>query len=226
LLALSPPPSIPEPFHPVREPAFNIPAATGSLIVVNIVVHAARTLLLRPDQDDAFVNMLGFNSASLAHPFSGLTILSLFTYQFLHAGWAHLAANMVFLLALGPGVERPLGRPKFILIYFLSGIVGALVESLFTPAGVGDVLIGASASGSGVFGALLVIWGFHLRGRRPIGIVRLALLMSALMAITGILGVGADGMPVAWVAHIGGFIAGIALAFVVRPRPDPLARLG
>jgi len=221
LLALSPPPSIPEPPRPAREPAFNIPAATGALIAVNVLVHLLRYFLLSPDQDDALVGVLGFNPANLSHLFSGATLLSLLTYQFVHGGWDHLAVNMLTLLALGPGLERPLGRVRFLAIYFLTGIAGALIEAVLTPAGDDDLLIGASGSISGVFGALIVAWGFHRRGRRPLGLVRMALLWSVLMAVTGILGVGANG-PVAWIAHIGGFIAGIALAFVVRPRPRTL----
>jgi membrane associated rhomboid family serine protease len=198
-----------------REPAFRIPAATGWLIAVNVLVHAARWLavrqgLLTPDRDDALVDAFGFRPDSLDGAIGGLTVLSLFTYQFLHAGWEHLAANMLTLLALGPGVERPVGRARFLALYFTCGVAGALVQAIFTPAGRGDLLIGASASISGVFGALLVIWGFHRRGRRPLGIVGMVLLWSLFLAVTGSLGVGSDGSPVAWIAHIGGFVTGIA----------------
>jgi len=228
LIALLAPPSFPEPGRPapdrrIVEPAIRIPAATGWLIAINVLIHVLRYLAVRnsvlsPEQDDALVNLLGFDPVNLEHPFRPATILSLITYQFIHGGWDHLAANMVSLLAFGPGIERPLGRTKFLAIYFLTGIVAALTQAAFTPAGVHDVLIGASGSISGVFGALIVVWGVHRRGQRPLGIVRMVLLWSVLMAITGILGVGASGSPVAWIAHIGGFVAGIAFGFAFRPK--------
>jgi membrane associated rhomboid family serine protease len=203
---------------------FRIPAVTGWLIAVNVLIHAARWLavrygLLSPREDDAIVDALGFRPDSLQGRIDGMTILSLFTYQFLHGGWDHLAANMTTLLALGPGVERPVGRGRFLLLYFICGIAGALVESVFTPAGKEDLLIGASASISGVFGAVMVIWVFHRRPRRPLRIIGMVLLWSVFLAITGSLGVGAEGAPVAWIAHIGGFLAGIALGALFRRYP-------
>jgi len=195
-----------------------IPPATGWLIAINVAVHLAR-LFLTPDQDDVVVNGLGFDPSSLHGQVDWLAILSLLTYQFLHGSWAHLGINMVTLLAFGPGVERPLGPARFLAIYFLSGIAGALLEAIFTAPENADLLVGASAGISGTFGALLVIWGVYRRGRRPMGLVPMALLWIGLMAVTGIVGVGAQGTPVAWVAHIGGFLAGMALGGAMRPRP-------
>jgi membrane associated rhomboid family serine protease len=192
---------------------------TGGLIAINVLIHLARQLL--PMRlDERLVDALGFNTATLGH-FDGMAALSLLTYQFLHEGWDHLVINMVSLLAFGAGVERPLGPIRFLILYFLAGVAGALVEALVTPSGANDLLIGASASISGLFGALVVIWGIHRRGRRPLGLVRLILVWSVLMAVTGILGVGANGSPVAWVAHIGGFVAGIGLAVVFRVTATP-----
>jgi membrane associated rhomboid family serine protease len=218
--APSDPGAAPPPETRQSEPAFRIPPATGWLIGLNVAVHVARQFL-PAGQDDVVVNLLGFDPGRLRDAPDLVAILSLVTYQFLHGGWDHLVINMITLLAFGPGIERPLGRSRFIIIYLLSGIAGALLEGVFAPAGSDDLLIGASASISGVFGALLIFWRFHQLGKRPLGIVRLALLWVVMMAVTGIFGVGANGVPVAWIAHIGGFLAGMAL---VRPISAGLGR--
>ena len=199
---------------------FRLPPATGWLIAINVLVHIVRSLLPQA-QNDIVENALAFHTSSLHGDFGLLDLASLVTYQFLHGGWDHLGANMVFLLAMGPGVERPIGKVRYLIIYFVAGIVGALVEGALAPAGRDDLLVGASGSISGVFGATIVIWQLYRLGNKPLGIVRMAGLLIALMAVTGILGLGApEGTPVGWIAHIGGFIAGMGLGFVFRPRLD------
>jgi membrane associated rhomboid family serine protease len=197
---------------------FRVPPATGWLIAINVLIQIVRGFL-PPNRDDLLVNSLGFNASSLYGDIGALDLLSLVTYQFLHGGWDHLAINMVSLLAFGAGVERPIGKLRYLILYIFSGVAGALLESLFaSPAG-GDLLIGASASISGVFGALMVIWGLYRHGTNPMGALRMTLLWIVLMAVTGILGVGApQGTPIAWIAHIGGFIAGMAFGFAFRPQ--------
>jgi membrane associated rhomboid family serine protease len=196
---------------------FRLPPVTGWLIAINVLVHLVR-FLLPPARDDVVEQSLAVHTSSLFHDFGPIDLVRLLTYQFLHGGWDHLAANMVFLLAIGPGVERPVGKIPYLVIYFASGIAGALVEGALADPGRDDILVGASASISGVFGALIVIWQLYRLGDKPLGLVRMAGLLIAMMAITGILGVGApEGTPVGWVAHIGGFLAGMAMGFVVRP---------
>ena len=201
---------------------FRLPPATGWLIALNVLVHVVRSLL--PEwQSDIVEQSLAVHTYNLFHDFGAIDPVRLITYQFLHGGWDHLGTNMVFLLAMGPGLERPIGKVRYLTIYFISGIVGALVEGILAPAGHDDLLVGASASISGVFGATIVVWRLYRLGDKPLGLVRMAGLLIALMAITGILGVGApEGTPVGWVAHIGGFLAGIALGFAFRP---PLRRV-
>ena len=202
---------------PAREPMFRIPPATGWLIALNVLVQVVRSLL--PQAQDAIVeNYLGVLTSALFQNFDLISFASLFTYQFMHGGWAHLAANMVFLLAMGPGVERPVGKIPYLIIYLSAGVAGAFVQAAMANPDQDDVLVGASASISGVFGALIVIWRIYSLGQKPLGLLRMAGLLIAMMAITGILGLGApEGMPIGWLAHIGGFIAGMAMGFVVRP---------
>jgi membrane associated rhomboid family serine protease len=216
----SPPPYPPEETaaqpRPPRERAINIPLATGMLIAINVLVHAVLSML-PGDQGDWIVNGFGFDPADLLHP-NLLTVVSLITYQFLHGSWTHLGANMVSLLAFGAGVERPLGRRRFLTIYFAAGVLGALVQAAFTYRNGDDLLIGASASVSGIFGALIVIWGINKRGRNPMGMLPMAVLWIVLMTITGISGFGAGGAQVAWIAHIGGFVVGMTLGGLFKPK--------
>ncbi len=209
----------PEPSQPGpgREPILRIPPVTFWLIAANVLVHVVLQLLPAGRQD-AVVDALGFDPASLRGPISAMGLLTLVTYQFLHGGWDHLGFNMIALLAFGSGIERAIGRVRYLILYVVAGIVGALLEGIFTVSGDGGVLIGASASISGLFGVLVPLWGSRGQGRRTIGIVPMALLWIALMAVTGILGVGAQGMPVAWIAHIGGFLAGLAYGLILRAR--------
>jgi membrane associated rhomboid family serine protease len=201
-----------------REPILRVPAATGWLIAINVLVQVVRSLLPQA-QDNLVENYLAVHTSSLFHDFGLIDFVSLFTYQFLHGGWDHLITNMVFLLAMGPGVERPIGKVPYLIIYLSAGIAGAFVEAAMADPGRDDILVGASASISGVFGALIVIWRIYRLGDKPMGLVRMAGLLIAMMAITGILGVGApEGTPIGWLAHIGGFLAGLAMGFVVRPR--------
>jgi membrane associated rhomboid family serine protease len=196
---------------------FRVPPATGWLIAVNVLVQVVRQFL-PPDRDDLVVNSLGFDAASLSGHFGPLNLLSLVTYQFLHGGWDHLAINMITLLAFGAGVERPIGVLRYLILYIFSGIAGALLEAAFVSMGSDDLLIGASASISGVFGGAIVIWRLYSLGAKPIGLVRMGLLLIAMMVGTGVLGLGApQGTPIAWIAHIGGFLAGIAFGFAFRP---------
>ncbi len=110
---------------------FRLPPATGWLIALNVLVHVGRWLL--PEwQSDIIEQSLAVHTYSLFYDFGPIDLVRLFTYQFLHGSWDHLGANMVFLLALGPGVERPVGKVPYLIIYFsLRASPGRCVEAAF-----------------------------------------------------------------------------------------------
>ncbi|MBM4152578.1 MAG: rhomboid family intramembrane serine protease, partial [Kiritimatiellaceae bacterium] len=83
--------------------------------------------------------------------FDTFSIWQLITYQFIHQGIFHLISNLLGLYLLGPDTERGLGTNRFLLMYFLSGILGGLGWSLLSPSGI--FCVGASGCVFGVLGA-------------------------------------------------------------------------
>jgi membrane associated rhomboid family serine protease len=197
-------------------PIFNLPPMVGRLIGLNVAVHAARYFIT---DDDTLVETLGFLPARYGGGFDdGLTgfgwtaLVAPLTYQFLHGGVAHLVLNMVSLAAFGTAVERRLGSRRMLTFYLLTGLIAALVHWASDPASINPV-IGASGAISGVFAGTLLLLrelGQFGSGRR-----QLFLIIGLWLAMTVLTGSGAPpgsgGAPVAWIAHIGGFLAGLAL---------------
>jgi membrane associated rhomboid family serine protease len=143
----------------------------------------------------------------------------------MHGGWAHLGGNMLFLFIFGDNVERRLGSLLYIAFYLLCGLVASAAQVATAPDSVIPSL-GASGAISGVLAAYLVYFpqnrvrvlvGFRFVTEVP------ALLMIGLWAlIQFISGIGSIAVTdqtsggVAYWAHIGGFVAGLVLAFLLR----------
>ena len=184
-----------------RQPVFNVPPATKAVLAANVIILAV--MLILPDEaDDAIVALFGF---APARAFTGWSaFVDPVTYQFLHGGVTHLGVNMLGLLAFGAGIEQRLGRWRFLAFYLLCGIAGAFTQWAADP-NASEEMIGASAAISGLFGGILRLAVF----RR--GFWLLVVLWFVMNAATGLAGVGSEGEPVAWIAHVGGFVAGLVL---------------
>ncbi len=149
--------------------------------------------------------------------------LRLFTALFLHADWAHLLGNLVFLLIFGLPAERTMGPWRFLILFLLGGAVSNLAAAL--SIGAPDrVIIGASGAVSAVIGAYLALFP-----RAKLGVVLpLGLFLefvkapaSLLIGIWALLQVifayiGPAFGAVAWSAHIAGFLFGVVFALLVR----------
>ncbi|MDQ4148700.1 MAG: rhomboid family intramembrane serine protease [Actinomycetota bacterium] len=164
---------------------------------------------------------------------------SIVTSMFLHGGILHLGGNMLFLWVFGNNIEDRLGRVKFLLFYFVVGIAAGLAHVLANPDSQIPT-VGASGAVSGLLGAYMVLFPrAHIHAILPIPILWLLLGRIRLPAFV-VLGmwfvsqffIGQGQQPgeggVAWVAHVGGFIAGAILIFVFggwrerqRPQPQP-----
>jgi membrane associated rhomboid family serine protease len=145
-------------------------------------------------------------------------VVSPFTHMFLHGGWMHLGVNVLSLAAFGAGLEKWLGARKFLAVYFLSGLTGALCELLWMPR-LEAPMIGASGGISGLFGALLVVMygkGYMGQGSGMQRLLPFVLIWLATTVFFGWFGVpGTGGAAIAWQTHVGGFLAGMMLAKVM-----------
>jgi membrane associated rhomboid family serine protease len=207
----------PGPGRGAGERAINLPPAVMWLIGINVAIQLLRTLL-GDETDLGLIEQFGLVPAaySSSNPDLVSQIAAPITYQFLHGGWLHLVVNMVSLAAFGAPVERLLGVRRFIAFYLSAGVVAGFVHVLFFPASV-DPVIGASGAISGVFGGVLMLMRYvgSLTSLLPV-----AAIWIGLNVFFGIVGgtPGAQGEQVAWVAHIGGFVYGLAAIRLFMPR--------
>lgn len=176
------------------------------------------------------VNALGVKPAALlAHPLDADQALTLVTSTFLHAGWVHLAGNLLYLLVFGPPVLDRLRWKSFLALYVSGGIVGALAHTLAHPSSVAP-LVGASGAIAAILGAHLVLEPraqvttvvpvivFFEVARLPAAFV--IAVWFALQLASALAPVAAMPSPIAWYAHLGGFALGAAFAapFALRSR--------
>lgn len=201
-----------------HERAINLPPAILWIIGLNLAVHLLRQLLSE-SVDDQLVLEFGLIPVAYTGQPGGdwlSLVVAPFTYQFLHGGWVHLGVNMLSLAAFGAPVERLLGVRRFVAFYLTAGLAAALVHVLSFPDSA-DPVVGASGAISGIFGAVLVLLR---RVGRMSSLLPIAGVWIALNVFFGIFGgtPGAGGQPVAWTAHIGGFIYGLAAIRLFVPR--------
>jgi membrane associated rhomboid family serine protease len=199
------------------ERAINLPPAILWLIVANVAVQAVRELL-GDAADDSLILQFGLVPATYNGDTGDLLsmLVQPFSYQFLHGGWVHLGVNMLSLAAFGAPVERALGPRRFVAFYLLAGIVAGFIHVL-VYASSSDPVVGASGAISAVFGAVLML--LRHAGRMT-SLLPVAGIWIALNIFFGLFGgtPGAGGEPVAWVAHIGGFVFGLAAIRFFLPR--------
>lgn len=146
--------------------------------------------------------------------------MSLFTCMFLHGSWMHLLGNMWFLWLFGDNVEDRLGALRYVLLYLLGGLIASGCHWLADPASTIPV-IGASGAIAGVLGAYAVTWPWarvstvvfllvfvtviEVPALVVLGVWFLAQVLSAQQPLEAATG------GVAWWAHVGGFVAGMAM---------------
>jgi membrane associated rhomboid family serine protease len=195
------------------QPIFNVPPVTKVLLGANVAVFLVMLLLPTRLEQKALVFFAFAPVRYVTIDWSSLPgLLSPLTYQFLHGGFAHLVINMLGLAAFGSGVERHLGSWRMLGLYLLAGIVGAFAQFAADPESP-QLLVGASASISGLFAG--VLW-FAARRRGFLLLVGLWMVMNV---VTGELAPLAEGgVPIAWIAHLGGFLTGLFLFPLLEPR--------
>ena len=175
-----------------------------------LLIYLVQGLLISNTQNYWLMYNLGFVPANFTQSFHLLAVVTPVTYMFLHGSWMHAIVNALMLAALGSSFERTFGTIRSIQFFLACGLLGALLQFIFTPYMDGPV-IGASGAVSGYFASFLLI--AHWRGATPLrgkwaryGIWPLVAIWLFLLVGLGIL-LGGGG--IAWQTHLGGFIGGV-----------------
>lgn len=149
------------------------------------------------------------------------------TAIFLHGGWVHFLGNMLYLWVFGDNVEDRLGHFRYLIFYLLAGVAGNVAHVLANPASPVPV-VGASGAIAGVLGAYFVTFRrskvlalvpvfFFITLMEVPAVIFLALWFF-IQLFNGAASLGGAANPVAWWAHIGGFVAGMVLIKILAPR--------
>lgn len=196
------------------------PFVNWSIILASIAVFLWQTSA----GDSFFASTLFTFGIIPQEVLAGKGLHTLVTNIFLHGGWSHLGGNMLFLWIFGDNIEDCCGHLRYLAFYLATGVTAAILW-IFTVPNSPYPAVGASGAISGVLGAYFVLYP-RAKIRTLIGaglflrVVRISasasiglwfvyqLLLAAIPANTG----------VAYWAHVGGFLAGLALARVIRPR--------
>ena len=214
-------------------PTERFPIITVVFMALNILVFLYQASL----GDDAVESFIGAFSLTPARLFHAGTVLpgpvpvgiTIFTSQFLHGGLFHLIGNMLYLWIFGNNVEDSMGRFRFIVFYLLCGAIASMAHALMNAQSI-IPMIGASGAISGILGAYVLL---HPRARVltlfTLGFfVRLievpAIMVLGFWFVFQFLNalVAQDAGGVAWYAHIGGFLAGMALILLFKRSDVPL----
>jgi len=208
---------------PIRDtqPSYSKPIVTMLLIVVNAVL---------------FLYEVSLDSYSLNHLIASYGIVpdrlhysTLFTSMFLHGGWTHVGGNMLFLWIYGDNVEDILGHFKYLVFYLLCGLLAGLVH-VYLNADSRVPTIGASGAIAGVMGAyllkfrhskveVLVFYIFFTFVEIPAAFLLIYWFLMQLFSGVGSIAYSqvSEGGVAVW-AHVGGFLAGMALIKLFKPR--------
>jgi membrane associated rhomboid family serine protease len=217
---------------PVRDvnPTRTTPYVTYGLIAANLVVWTV-AWGLGPPGIEAFVRVLGAVPRALVTLGDPIVLLTPLTSMFMHGSWLHVLGNVWFLHVFGDNVEDHLGHVRFAFFYVLAGLC-AIVAHVVLAWSSTIPLVGASGAIAGVLGAYMLRYP-----RAPIlawfviGLVELPAFVFLfvwfgyqLLMTVGSLGPAMEHGGVAFAAHVGGFVAGIALDRLLGPSSHEMAK--
>lgn len=206
------------------------PIVSVTLIVINVLIFIFEFSLTN-EQLSVLILSLGVVPRRFALLMAGemgfvQAVVPLFSAMFLHGGILHLLGNMLYLWIFGDNVEDRMGRGRFILLYLGAGIAGSLAQVMANPLA-SEPIIGASGAIAGVLGAYFVtyprakvltlvpLFVFFTFVEIPAFVFLFAWFIT--QSLSGYLTLGVPGDLVAWWAHIGGFVAGVAALFLFAP---------
>lgn len=210
------------PVHDDTERIHGRPYLNYSLIAVNIIVFIYEVVATGYFSNEAATNALLQRYGAIPNQVLSGNVSSIFTSMFLHGGIAHLVGNMVFLFVFGDNIEDRFGRIKYLMVYLMWGAAATIGHSIFAIyAGNGEIpAIGASGAISGVLGAYLLmfprariytlIFAFFITTVRipAIAFIPFWFIMQIVLGFLDPLS------GVAYSAHIGGFLVGMATGYL------------
>ena len=220
-----------------ENPTTLTPVVTVALIVLNGLVYLYQLSL--GQAEESFILSYAAVPAELFHRGSGgvenivvgdprvpagITVL---TSMFLHGGFLHLGGNMLYLWIFGNNIEDIMGHGRFIVFYLLAGLAAVFAHAVTAPESTVP-MIGASGAISGVLGAYLLLFpkarvqvllllGVFTR-IVPVPAVVVLGFWFVVQILNGVFSLGGPGGGVAWFAHIGGFVTGLALIKIFQRR--------
>jgi membrane associated rhomboid family serine protease len=209
---------------PIRDtqPSYSKPVVTVCLIVMNLLVFLYEFSL-----DSFSQNEFIFTYGLVPDHFR---IANVMTSMFLHGGWMHVLSNMWFLWIFGDNVEDILGHGKYLAFYLLCGVAAALAQTVANPYS-RVPMVGASGAIAGVMGAYLIkfpgsqirtlafIFFFITTFDVPAWVMLIYWFGTQLLNGVGSIAVTqASQGGTAFLAHVGGFIAGMGLIYLMRPQ--------
>jgi membrane associated rhomboid family serine protease len=202
-----------------------VPVVTYGLIIANVLIF-----FVELDGGEDFIRQWAFIPARFTHDPAG-NVSTIFTAMFMHGGWMHLFGNMLYLWIFGNNVEDQFGHAKFLVFYLVAGIAATFAQYYFS-AGSTVPNVGASGAIAGVLGAYMLMF--------PNASVRV-LVFQQIVALPALIVIGfwivlqlfsgvgsiartdesADAGGIAYMAHVGGFAAGLLIAFLFWRRGGP-----
>lgn len=197
------------------------PFVTYILIAINVIVF-----FIELQRGEAFIREWAFIPAEFLDS-PGAEFQTLITAMFMHGGWLHLIGNMLYLHVFGDNIEDEIGHLPYLIFYLAAGLVATFAQMAFSPSST-IPNVGASGAIAGVLGAYILLF--------PRGRVHL-LTRAGLIAVPALAAIGfwillqfislggewasarsAETGGVAYMAHIGGFAAGLVTALFIRRR--------
>lgn len=191
------------------------PWVTYSLILLNLLIFISYYSGVVGEYY-AYDNF-SLHSNQVSH---GNQLWTLLTHMYMHGGVMHLVGNMYFLYIIGDNLEDALGRGKFILLYTICGFAAGAAQILSDPSST-IPMVGASGAIAGLF-AMYLLWFRHASLTLMIVVYQKKVTPMVFFAIwlafniIGLVVASIDGGGVAYWAHIGGFIAGIAIGLAIK----------
>lgn len=213
-----------------HNPSGRFPIVTVILIGINVLVFLYELLLDASGQLEGFYYQAALVPAYVTGNLNPAVAMTFFSSMFMHGSWMHLIGNMLYLWIFGDNIEETFGSVLYLVSYLGCGVAADIAHIAIEPRSMIPTL-GASGAIAGVLGAYLVRFPqARIDTLVPSRYFTRVITLPAIVVLgfwfviqlfSGVLSLGAQGGGIAFFAHIGGFVAGLALMGLFRlAKPD------